>query len=116
MAGEESYLDGQLVERITDHGDGTGTLETFDAAGEVIATELVPRSIPAGELDQPADLLAGLDPAAIRAAVHAGALLVGRAGDLWEALTAISSTNTARPALEIVTDVALQAALAEGAP
>ncbi len=112
MASEEAFAHGRLVERITDHGDGTGTRETFDQDGAVIATELVQRP-PASE-PTPADLLATLDPDAVRAAVHAGAMLVGRAGELWAALVEISDANTAKPAIEIVTDVALQAALAEG--
>ena len=36
---------------------------------------------------------------------------VNRAGDLWDALLKVSDTNTAKPALEVVTDVALRAAL-----
>lgn len=46
-----------------------------------------------------------------RAAI-AGALLVSKAGDLWAALLKIAESNTARDAIEIVTDVALTAALA----
>lgn len=45
-------------------------------------------------------------------AAMAGALLVARAGDLWDALLKIADSNTARDAIEVVTDVALSAALA----
>jgi hypothetical protein len=37
--------------------------------------------------------------------------LIDHAGDLWDALAAINPANDARPAIEIVTDVALTAAL-----
>lgn len=45
-----------------------------------------------------------------RAAI-AGALLVSKAGDLWTALLKIAESNTARDAIEVITDVALSAAL-----
>ena len=45
------------------------------------------------------------------AAVAAGAGLVAKAGDLWDALLACSHSNTARPAIEVITDIALNAAL-----
>jgi hypothetical protein len=44
--------------------------------------------------------------------VPSAALLVARAGDLWDALLKIADSNTARDAIEVVTDVALSAALA----
>lgn len=37
--------------------------------------------------------------------------MVNKAGELWDALNNISLSNDARPAIEIVTDAALQAAL-----
>lgn len=48
----------------------------------------------------------------VRSAVL-GADLASKAGDLWDALSAISLANTARPAIEIVTDSALVAATAD---
>ena len=35
----ERWLNGTLVEQTVDNGDGTGTRQTFDADGNVTATE-----------------------------------------------------------------------------
>lgn len=40
-----------------------------------------------------------------------GATLAGRAEDLWTALAGIAEGDTARPAVEIVTDAAITAAI-----
>lgn len=68
-------------------------------------TEQFNPGTPAPDLDHP------IDPAAAAHLYVFGATIVARAGDLWDALTQISHTNTARPAIEIVTDAALKAAL-----
>lgn len=83
--------------------------ESTDAAtGEVTVTfEEAPDAPPPSALD----VIAQLDPATAAAAVAAGAGLVAKAGDLWDALLACSHTNTARPAIEVITDIALNAAL-----
>lgn len=98
-------LDGRLIESTVDHGDGTATVTRYDDAGEIVSTAQAP--LP----DVPVNPLADLDPAAMRAAVMAGAALAARASDLQDALAAIATSNTARPAIRIVTDVALTAAL-----
>ena len=74
--------------------------------------------IPAAEVVYPGDpvpaweqTLDALDPEIRAAAIVAAAALVGRAGDLWTAYGSCSPSNTARPALQILTDVALTAAL-----
>lgn len=60
--------------------------------------------------------LAAMDPADARKAVAAGALLVSKAGDLWDALLGVSESNTAKPLLDKIVDVALTVALAEDTP
>lgn len=111
---DPDHPNGNVIVRVVDHGDGTGTRSRYDADGVEVETEQIDCPIPA--LVEGTDPLADVDPATIRAAVAAGALLVSRAGDLWDALVEIADTNTAKTAIEIVTDVALQAALGEGAP
>lgn len=56
---------------------------------------------------RPPSLLDDMDEDTLMAAVTAGAALAASAGDLWAALAAVSVTNTARPAIEILTGVAL---------
>lgn len=57
--------------------------------------------------------LAAIDPDEARKAVAAGALLVSKAGELWDALTSVAESNTAKPLLDKIVDVALTVALSE---
>lgn len=41
MSDYERWQDSRLIERIVDHGDGTGLRTTYDAQGQVTATEQV---------------------------------------------------------------------------
>lgn len=61
--------------------------------------------------DGAVELLAALDPPMAAAVITAAVGIVERAGDLWDALLVCSPSNTARPAIEILTDIALTSAL-----
>lgn len=59
----------------------------------------------------PLEVLQQKDPKQLEAILTLAGIMVEKADDLWNALSAISYENDARPAIEIVTDAALQAAL-----
>lgn len=97
-----------ISERITDNGDGTGIKTIYNAAGEqTSATQLT--GLPMVEPPSATDLLAAIPPEHLAWAIAVGATLASRAGDLYAALEDIALSNTARPAIEIVTEVALSA-------
>lgn len=105
---DPEHPNGNIVSRLVDNGDGTGTLTTYDANGDVLDTD----SLTGLALPAPVDiagLLAETDPEHVAWAVTVGATLASRAGDLYAALEDISLANTARPAIEIVTDSVLAA-------
>lgn len=115
------HPNGNVLEMVTDHGNGTGHRTTYHPDGTV-ATEadLTGLPIPAApelglELGPEAAAalatLAAIPADQLAAAVTAGAQFAERAGDLYAALEEIAPTNTARAAVEIVTDIALTAAL-----
>lgn len=78
---------------------------------DIDVTDAVTTVTPGDTTPMPLDVLAALDADTLAKVIAAGSGLVARAGDLWDALTEIAETNTARPAIEIITDVALTAAL-----
>lgn len=100
---------GNVVERLVDHGDGTGTRTTYAADGSPTVTDVT--GLPVAPPPLPIQALAASDPEATSRAVAAGALLVERAGALWDALLEVAPTNTAKPLLDQIVDVALTAAL-----
>lgn len=59
MASRMDYRDGVLVSALADNGDGTGTLTTYDAEGQVTSTEaLTGLPIDAPTSDLPAEIAA----------------------------------------------------------
>jgi len=109
MSNETSTdYNGVVRERIIDNEDGTGIKTTYNAAGgQVSVTPLT--GLPLPEAPSTADLLAAIPPERLAWAIAVGATLASRAGDLYAALEDIALSNTARPAIEIVTEVALSA-------
>lgn len=94
-----------------------------DDPAETVVYEPVPEIVP-GEVvetypgdpvapDPLRELVDQLGVEGVTRSAVLGADLAGRAGDLWDALAAIAPANTARPAIEIVTDSALTAAAIE---
>lgn len=84
MANRVNYRDGLLVSMMVDHGDGTGTLTTYDEDGNVTGTEAV-SDLPAASADLPAPP----DPLVVLASV----------GEALAAITPSSTTTTIRAAL-----------------
>jgi len=109
MSNETSTdYNGVVRERIIDNGDGTGIKTTYNAAGG--QTSVTPLTgLPLPEAPSTVDLLAAIPPERLAWAITVGATLASRAGDLYAALEDIALSNTARPAIEIVTEVALSA-------
>jgi len=66
-------------------------------------------TIPGPPPTQTEALLSTIPPEHLEWAITVGATLAYRAGDLYAALEDIAMSNTARPAIEIVTEVALSA-------
>lgn len=122
-----TFSDGILMERVADHGDGTGTRTTFHPDGTINTVEQLsglpiphPEPEPADDLAAQVETLtaqvgalldaqAGIDPAVMAQLVTLGATLVGSADQLQSALTAVSGSNTAKAPLQIV-NAAVQAA------
>lgn len=106
--------DGNVVEQVVDRGDGTGTRTTYGPGGGITAVEEL-TGLPIAEapsnLDAALALLGETDPANMARAIAAGALLVSKAGVLWDALLEVAPSNTAKPLLDQIVDVALTAAL-----
>ena len=97
----ETFDAGVLVERITDHGDGTGTLERFDEHGNVTHVEEV-TGLPVIDPDAVSE-----DEARARAVALAMALLE----DPERFATLVAAvTNTAKGALVYVSDAIQTAA------
>ena len=114
MIHHHRYFEGTLVETVEDHEDGTATVTTV--ATGATATVDWPLPAPEPEATLLEQLVAAVGMDAVVKAVAAGAGLADRAEDLEIALGAISGSNTARDAIEIVTDVALGAALGTEEP
>jgi len=74
------------------------------ADGELVSEEVVDDEPPSIDT-----LLQGVPVEQVAWAITVGATLASRAGDLYAALEDIALSNTARPAIEIVTEVALSA-------
>jgi len=74
------------------------------ADGELVSEVVVDDEPPSIET-----LLSTIPPEHLEWAITVGATLASRAGDLYAALEDIALSNTARPAIEIVTEVALSA-------
>ena len=109
MIHHHRYFEGTLVETVEDHEDGTATVTTV--ATGATATVDWPLPTPEPEATLLEQLVAAVGMDAVVKAVAAGAGLADRAGELFDALGEVSVQNTARPAIEIVTDIALDAAL-----
>lgn len=59
---DPGHPSGNVIERLVDNGDGTGTHTTYDAAGQVTATEaLTGLPIPAPPVADPAERIAALE-------------------------------------------------------
>ena len=101
----ETFDAGVLVERITDHGDGTGTLERFDEHGNVTHVEEV-TGLPVIDPDAVSE-----DEARARAVALAMALLDDPAR-LAQLVDQIAVGNTARGPLQYV-NAAVQTAAAQ---
>ena len=102
---------GRIIEQTIDHGDGTGTLTVFHDDGTETVTQLTDLPIIEEPPETAADKLAKLDPAQAEAVVTLGLGLVMQAGPMWDALSKMSATNTARPVLDVIVTVALDAGL-----
>jgi len=98
--------DGQLYQVDIDNGDGTGTTTTWENGIEVTT----PASFPIIVLS-PQEQFAALAPGQAEAVLTVALGLVSQAGELWDALTAIPSDDPSKPSLDIITSVALEAAL-----
>lgn len=113
-----THADGsRTVTDLPDDGS-PGTVTTYGPKGKVVEVVEVPgQAAPAPAPEDNArqalvTIAQRIPPEQMGRAVLVGAALVARAGDLWDALTAIPDHDDARPSIEIVTDVALTAALA----
>ncbi len=102
---------GRIIEQTLDNGDGTGTLTVFHADGTETVTQLTDLPIIEVPPETAADKLAKLDPAQAEAVVTLGLGLVMQAGPMWDAMNKMSPTNTARPVLDVIVTVALDAGL-----
>ena len=104
-------LNGVLETVDTNYGDGTGTLTVFHDDGTETVTHLTDLPIIEVPPETAADKLAKLDPAQAEAVVTLGLGLVMQAGPMWDAMNKMSPTNTARPVLDVIVTVALDAGL-----
>ena len=105
------FQDGKIIEQTLDNGDGTGTHTVFHDDGTETATQLTDLPIIEVPPETAADKLAKLDPAQAEAVVTLGLGLVMQAGPMWDAMNKMSPTNTARPVLDVIVTVALDAGL-----
>ena len=106
------YINGVLAWTYTDHGDGTGIRTCYDTDGKVTSVEqLTGLPIPEPVIETAIDKLSQLPPEQAEAVMSLGLGLIDKAGDLYSALTKMSASNTARPAIDLITDAVLTAAL-----
>lgn len=111
--------DGRIVEQVTDHGDGTATRTRWPAPGADPVTDTITAPLPEPPAPDVAGVLgrlAAADPAMLDLAVGVGARVALAAGDLVQALGDIAPTNTTRPWIQAVTEIAVEAALAATDP
>ena len=110
-------LPGVSLRVIGPRPDGTTTVHADidqQDLDDAVAAHVADPEIQPADTPPPPDPMAllveavGLDGAL--AAAILGATLAGRADDLWTALAGIAEGDTARPAVEIVTDAAITAA------
>ena len=102
---------GRIIEQTIDHGDGTGTLTVFHDDGTETVTQLTDLPIIEVPPETAADKLTKLAPEQAEAVVTLGLGLVMQAGPMWDAMNKMSPTNTARPVLDVIVTVALEAGL-----
>ena len=102
---------GKIVEQTLDNGDGTGTHTVFHDDGTETVTQLTDLPIIEVPPETAADKLAKLAPEQAEAVVTLGLGLVMQAGPMWDAMTKMSASNTARPVLDVIVTVALEAGL-----
>ena len=102
---------GRIIEQTLDNGDGTGTHTVFHDDGTETATQLTDLPIVEEPPETAADKLAKLAPEQAEAVVSLGLGLVMQAGPMWDAMNKMSPTNTARPVLDVIVTVALDAGL-----
>ena len=102
---------GRIIEQTLDNGDGTGTLTVFHDDGTETGTQLTDLPIVEVPPETASDKLAKLAPEQAEAVVTLGLGLVMQAGPMWDAMTKMSPTNTARPVLDVIVTVALDAGL-----
>ena len=105
------FQDGRIIEQTLDNGDGTGTHTVFHDDGTETVTQLTDLPIIEEPPETAADKLAKLAPEQAEAVVTLGLGLVMQAGPMWDALNKMSPTNTARPVLDVIVTVALDAGL-----
>lgn len=102
---------GRIIEQTLDNGDGTGTHTVFHDDGTETVTQLTDLPIIEEPPETAADKLAKLAPEQAEAVVSLGLSLVMKAGPMWDAMNKMSPTNTARPVLDVIVTVALDAGL-----
>ena len=102
---------GRIVEQTLDNGDGTGTHTVFHDDGTETVTQLTDLPIIEVPPETAADKLTKLAPEQAEAVVSLGLGLVMQAGPMWDAMNKMSPTNTARPVLDVIVTVALEAGL-----
>ncbi len=102
---------GRIIEQTLDNGDGTGTHTVFHDDGTETVTQLTDLPIIEVPPETAADKLAKLAPEQAEAVVTLGLGLVMQAGPMWDAMNKMSPTNTARPVLDVIVTVALEAGL-----
>lgn len=114
----ETYMAGVVVKRIIDNEDGTKIVSVYSEDGELQSEETIEDGVVVNNIVETVSpeeavlaLLANIPPEAVASAVSAGALLVAKAGDLWDALLKVADSNTAKPLLDKIVDVALTVAL-----
>ena len=105
------FQDGKIIEQTLDNGDGTGTHTVFHDDGTETVTQLTDLPIIEIPPETAADKLAKLAPEQAEAVVTLGLGLVMQAGPMWDAMNKMSPTNTARPVLDVIVTVALEAGL-----
>ena len=102
---------GRIIEQTLDNGDGTGTHTVYHDDGTETVTQLTDLPIIEVPPETAADKLAKLAPEQAEAVVTLGLGLVIQAGPMWDAMNKMSPTNTARPVLDVIVTVALEAGL-----
>ena len=105
------FQDGRIIEQTLDNGDGTGTHTVFHDDGTETVTQLTDLPIIEVPPETAADKLAKLAPEQAEAVVTLGLGLALEAGGLWDDMKKMSASNTARPALDRITRIALEAGL-----